>query len=399
MTFLFRCTRIALGAALLVFGVDDLGCKPWDGMQSDIRKKKDMKRTPLRLDLTCLKLVRDDFRDPRLADPPKDARAAVVGTGPNCNGTITLDRLATGTFDIRTTVAYDSLVGMDGPFGANANLRVTWPGTNRLRQIQGQLVLGEGDDPDRFEVYVFDEDHLGGNLAEVVLFEDTYELDLRMIQGDDSFTFQARATPFAGLDAREGIPAEWQTIHTTDDALPADAWELALVVGGLGKGGRFFFDGFSLAGPSLGGSPEQGFIDDMQNAVDDLMFLHEFLSMPLDDEDVLADILSDTHALLVAVEEEVCFVFDDVKAASDESALQDTTETKLVLRHLKSTKKKLKMSIAQIEKAMAKQDATPRAKAALLVAKSVDCLCLGITNLGGYKTTKLVQLPLVPLVP
>lgn len=43
MAYLFRSARIALGAALLVFGVDDLGCKPWEGIVRHREEKKDIK--------------------------------------------------------------------------------------------------------------------------------------------------------------------------------------------------------------------------------------------------------------------------------------------------------------------------------------------------------------------
>lgn len=371
------------------------GCVPAKLHKLDLKKRKQLKLVELKTELGSGKISSGlgAFKDPdAVGKPPKDRRLALTGRAPNSGGYLFLERTFQGAFDTRVTVAFDGRKGLDEVFGSVAELRVDHPDTAPLELyiIQAQVLpLAEHDGAsDDVAIFVFDKDHLDGSLGPDLVFPDAHQVDLRIQHTATEVIYQAR--PSVGNEDPE--TPSWTTVASVA-ALPSESdFRVGIGALGLGKGGRFFFDGMSLAGDAL----VQG---------DELELAGEVLALGAGLQNLRDELAASAEGDLIAFLDAICVDTEELTALVEQTLEQGDLpagdDAVLALKTLAKLKKKLlkaaKLLPGALESSGEGENPKPLANVLKLLDQAIACNCVLMANLAGIRARHVDDIPLVPL--
>jgi hypothetical protein len=312
-----------------------------------------------------------------------DKRMTVVGKKDFSFLHAEIDRVFSGPFDARITIAKGSTKGFDHDFPPVATLNMCRPA----------VPLGDTAESFLQVKAVWDEKTAGFQLAGVSnigaadvtnpSFDGVTQLDLRIEQTDTQLKAYARPTPLSGADPG-GFP--WTEVISIDVVPGEDPLRLSFGGERMHKGAVYFFDYLVVDGPNVGGDVERPLMDDIGGVVDS--FLDVLLLLNVEPVDVSAG--RDALALGLA---DLDTVIADVKATQDGGTFQSSTQGKRALKALAKAKKRAGSALKLVDADLADPDVDKAFVASKLTIDTVQALVVSIANLNGIPTGSIRKLP------
>lgn len=250
----------ALGLALVAFLQPCVGpCTEWKLL--DVQTKVDIKRSPLQENNQGLKWSVSPFKPTDLATGEKlpgekgDKRFCFKGSGKGQSHFTVMGGIrGRGRFSLGSTISIAGTKGLRHE-QSSSWVYATYDGEPSISHQVNLLYSDSLSDGEQTVPGWIARAYIDGVEQGSMEYPGVAELDVRLLQDEDSLAFLARASAYTEESGFLHAGA-FDTLFSSSHAPPDDGFEIGFGAFGIDKGGAVYHDRFWFVGPDLGPEPD-----------------------------------------------------------------------------------------------------------------------------------------------